>query len=116
MPYEFPLLWLHLDAPFHPFYDRHVPHQYPNKPEDQVVPQPEPLEEHVPEPILEWDIDAVFMVSSEIQSSLAEFGAKMRRFGAPPWALNAKMALSASNTHKTESLCPLLGAKRPTGV
>ncbi|KAL4328995.1 hypothetical protein AHAS_Ahas13G0255800 [Arachis hypogaea] len=46
MPYEFLLYLLHPDAPFHPFHDGLVPYQHP----DQLE------EEHVPEPIPEWDI------------------------------------------------------------
>ncbi|KAL4329125.1 hypothetical protein AHAS_Ahas13G0268800 [Arachis hypogaea] len=52
MPYEFPLHWLHPDAPFHPFHDGPVS-QHPDQPEEQVDPEPEPMEEHLPEPIPE---------------------------------------------------------------
>ncbi|KAL4321934.1 hypothetical protein AHAS_Ahas14G0160100 [Arachis hypogaea] len=70
MPYEFSLHWLHLNASFHPFHDGPIPHQHHDQPEDQVVPEPEPMEEHVPEPIPEWDIgiEQISVSSSEPSS------------------------------------------------
>ncbi|KAL4329685.1 hypothetical protein AHAS_Ahas13G0324800 [Arachis hypogaea] len=45
-PYEFPLSWLHLDAPHHLFPNGpRYPH--PVQPEDQIVPLPNPVEQHV---------------------------------------------------------------------
>ncbi|KAL4321935.1 hypothetical protein AHAS_Ahas14G0160200 [Arachis hypogaea] len=70
MTYEFPLHWLHPDALFHPFHDVPIPHQHPNQPKDHVVPKSEPMEEHVPEFIPEWDISVVqISVSSSEPSS-----------------------------------------------
>ncbi|KAL4390076.1 hypothetical protein AHAS_Ahas03G0108900 [Arachis hypogaea] len=34
----------------------HIPHQHPDQTEDQVDLEPEPIEEHIPEPIPEEDI------------------------------------------------------------
>ncbi|QHN93873.1 uncharacterized protein DS421_17g596390 [Arachis hypogaea] len=70
MPYEFPLQWLHPDAPFHPFHDGPVPHQHPDQPADQADPEPEPMEEHFPEPVPEEDIpmEQISVSSSEPSS------------------------------------------------
>ncbi|KAL4337122.1 hypothetical protein AHAS_Ahas12G0078600 [Arachis hypogaea] len=70
MPYEFLLHWLHPDASFHPFHDRPVPHQHPYQPEDQLVLETEPMEEHVPKPIPKWDIpvEKISVSSSEPSS------------------------------------------------
>ncbi|KAL4276066.1 hypothetical protein AHAS_Ahas20G0170000 [Arachis hypogaea] len=70
MPYEFPLQWLHPDAPFHLFHDGPVPHQHPDQPADQADPEPEPMEEHFPEPVPEEDIpvEQISVSSSEPSS------------------------------------------------
>ncbi|KAL4316736.1 hypothetical protein AHAS_Ahas15G0314900 [Arachis hypogaea] len=44
MPYEFPLAWLHPDAPHHPFHDGLRLHHYPVQLEDHVAPEPNPVE------------------------------------------------------------------------
>ncbi|QHN86302.1 uncharacterized protein DS421_16g544970 [Arachis hypogaea] len=40
----------------HSMMDIYIPHQHPDQPEAQVVPESEPMEKHVPKPIPEWDI------------------------------------------------------------
>ncbi|RYQ84783.1 hypothetical protein Ahy_B10g104262 isoform A [Arachis hypogaea] len=70
MSYEFSLQWLHPDAPFHPFHDGPVPHQHSDQPADQADPEPEPMEEHFPEPVPEEDIpvEQISVSSSEPSS------------------------------------------------
>ncbi|KAL4274755.1 hypothetical protein AHAS_Ahas20G0038900 [Arachis hypogaea] len=51
MPYEFPLAWLHPDAPHHLFYDGLGLHHHPVQPEDHVVSEPDTVEEYVSEPV-----------------------------------------------------------------
>ncbi|KAL4316019.1 hypothetical protein AHAS_Ahas15G0243200 [Arachis hypogaea] len=51
MPYEFLLQWLRLDALFHLFHDKPMLHQHPDQLADQVDPEPEPVEEHILEPV-----------------------------------------------------------------
>ncbi|KAL4371797.1 hypothetical protein AHAS_Ahas06G0201700 [Arachis hypogaea] len=70
MPYEFLLHWLHPDALLHPFHDGLVPHQYPDQPTDQVDPEFESMEEHIPEPIPEENIpvEHISTSSSELSS------------------------------------------------
>ncbi|XP_057740449.1 uncharacterized protein LOC130957616 [Arachis stenosperma] len=71
MPYEFPLQWLHPDAPFHPFHDGPVPHQHPDQPAYQADPEPEPMEEHFPEPVPEARrIPNVFPFSSTMETGV----------------------------------------------
>ncbi|KAL4381796.1 uncharacterized protein DS421_4g126330 [Arachis hypogaea] len=80
MPYEFPLQWLHPDAPFHPFHDGPVPHQHPDQPADQAdpEPEPEPMEEHFPKPVPEEDIPVEqISVSSSEPSSEEPFTASI---------------------------------------
>ncbi|KAL4365643.1 hypothetical protein AHAS_Ahas07G0126600 [Arachis hypogaea] len=70
MPYEFQLQWLHPNAPFHPFHDGSVPHQHSDQPADQEDLEPEPMEEHIPEPVPEEDIlvEQISVSSSETSS------------------------------------------------
>ncbi|KAL4343925.1 hypothetical protein AHAS_Ahas11G0127100 [Arachis hypogaea] len=67
MPYEFSLQWLHPDAPFHPFHDGPVPHQHRGQFADQVDPESEPMEKHIPKPVPEEDI-----LVEQISVSLSE--------------------------------------------
>ncbi|KAL4316164.1 hypothetical protein AHAS_Ahas15G0257700 [Arachis hypogaea] len=70
MPYEFLLHSLHPDAPFHLFHDGSVPYQHLDQPKDQVIPELEPMEEQVPEPIPKRDIplEQISVSSSEPSS------------------------------------------------
>ncbi|KAL4307076.1 hypothetical protein AHAS_Ahas16G0242100 [Arachis hypogaea] len=62
MPYEFPLAWLHPDAPHHLFRDGPGLHHHPVQPEDHVVLERDLVEEYIPKP--SSDISA--QISSEI--------------------------------------------------
>ncbi|KAL4396740.1 hypothetical protein AHAS_Ahas01G0122100 [Arachis hypogaea] len=64
--------WLHPNAPFHPFHDELVPHQHPDQPADQVDPQPEPMEKHIPEPVPEEHIPVEQILVSSSEPSYEE--------------------------------------------
>ncbi|KAL4300391.1 hypothetical protein AHAS_Ahas17G0196200 [Arachis hypogaea] len=67
-----PVALLYPDAPFYQFHDEPIPHQHPDQPKDQVDPEPEPMDEHISEPIPKEDIPVEQVLVSSFKPSSEE--------------------------------------------